>query len=351
MYIAEHLEDALHRELLFNGERFYDFVEGQQDRFQKAYERLSDDQALEREHVDALKLSFMMQVPTIKHDPNAWTADDSKEEVVIYIPFEGDSSIFTVSPEAYNGTISTGTIVGEEVVLRVSPTPGFDVSGHVRRELANIEWRLNYLRGGNEHLKQQLDIRAAECMASRRRAVESRAQVRRELGIPRRQPPVPSAAPVAKRYSAPTVAVKPSLTQTWDVFISHASADKPYVKPLVEELKKAGVEVWFDEQSLSWGDQLRPGINNGLLNSRYAIVVLSKKFLEVRKWTEHELNGLFARENVGQLIILPIWHGITHEDLLAYDPALADRLAKVSETDSYADIVSKFLEILGCSAT
>ncbi|WP_263359809.1 toll/interleukin-1 receptor domain-containing protein [Acidicapsa ligni] len=77
------------------------------------------------------------------------------------------------------------------------------------------------------------------------------------------------------------------------------------------------------------GKSLRPAINKGLINSSYAIVVLSKPFLAARKWTEHELNGLFAREKVGRFIILPIWHGIEHEDLVNYDPALAeDRLTK-----------------------
>ena len=75
------------------------------------------------------------------------------------------------------------------------------------------------------------------------------------------------------------------------------------------------------------------GDQQWVVNSSYAIVVLSKPFLAERKWTEHELNGLFAREKVGRFIILPIWHGIEHEDSVNYDPALADRLAKVSATD------------------
>jgi hypothetical protein len=137
------------------------------------------------------------------------------------------------------------------------------------------------------------------------------------------------------------------IQETWDVFMSHASPDKPYLEPLVDELKRAGVTVWYDKHVLAWGDGLRRGINKGLVNSRYAIVVLSKAYLAERKWTEHELNGLFAREELGKVIILPIWHGITRVDLLKYDPDLADRLAKISDTDSYPDIVASVLEKLG----
>jgi hypothetical protein len=94
---------------------------------------------------------------------------------------------------------------------------------------------------------------------------------------------------------------------------------------------------------MNWGDDLRPMIDNGLINCRFGIVILSKAFLAKKKWTEHELNGLFAREQAGKRLVLPIWHGITRDDLLGYSPALADRLAKISENDSADDIVSSLL--------
>jgi hypothetical protein len=138
-----------------------------------------------------------------------------------------------------------------------------------------------------------------------------------------------------------------SPARKWDVFISHASEDKAYVYPLVAALEAAGVSVWYDDHTLMWGDDLRPKINDGLINCRYGIVVLSKTFLNIKKWTEYELNGLFAREQAGFPLVLPIWHGITRDDLLKYSPALADRLAKISENDSYQSIVSSMLEHLG----
>jgi hypothetical protein len=135
--------------------------------------------------------------------------------------------------------------------------------------------------------------------------------------------------------------------EKWDVFISHASEDKSYVEPLASALRVAGVSVWYDDMVLNWGDDLRPLIDNGLVNCRFGIVVLSKAFLGKKKWTEHELNGLFAREQAGQKLVLPIWHGIRRNDLLAYSPALADRLAKIAENDTVDDIVRSLLELLG----
>ena len=133
----------------------------------------------------------------------------------------------------------------------------------------------------------------------------------------------------------------------FDLFVSHATEDKNYVVPLVKALEATGIRVWFDQNTLEWGDDLRSSIDRGLANCRYGIVVFSKAFLGKKKWTEYELNSLFALEKVGRKVILPIWHGITRDDLIQYSPAFADRLAKISSTDSYAEIVESLLAMLG----
>lgn len=132
----------------------------------------------------------------------------------------------------------------------------------------------------------------------------------------------------------------------FDVFVSHASEDKGYVIPLVQALQQAGVRVWFDAVSIDWGDDLRSALDRGLLSCRYGIVVFSKAFLARKKWTEYELNALLALETAEVKRILPIWHGIHHSDLLQYSPAFADRLAKVSSSDSNSDIVQSLLLLL-----
>ena len=154
-----------------------------------------------------------------------------------------------------------------------------------------------------------------------------------------------------KKSNQPRASGRNGDGEKWDVFISHASEDKPYVKPLAEALRAAGISVWYDNMVMNWGDDLRPMIDKGLTTCRFGIVVLSKAFLAKKKWTEHELNGLFAREQAGQKLVLPIWHEITRDDLLAYSPALADRLAKISATDPQDSIVSSLLDILGKSVS
>jgi hypothetical protein len=162
-----------------------------------------------------------------------------------------------------------------------------------------------------------------------------------------RSAPLGMAAPVAPATKKES---ENGSEQRWDVFMSHASEDKGYCEPLATALEQAGIRVWLDKTALQWGDDLRSSIDRGLRNCRYGIVIFSKAFLRKKKWTEYELSSLFAIEKVGEKRILPIWHGITREDLLEYSAGLADRLAKVSSSDSYENIVHSLCEMLGRTA-
>ena len=65
----------------------------------------------------------------------------------------------------------------------------------------------------------------------------------------------------------------------YDFFISHASEDKDsFVRPLAQELVDRGYKVWYDEFSLKVGDSIIQNISDGIQNSLYGILVLSKNF-------------------------------------------------------------------------
>jgi hypothetical protein len=136
-----------------------------------------------------------------------------------------------------------------------------------------------------------------------------------------------------------------------DAFICHASEDKDsLVRPLVGHLTKLGYQVWYDEFSLKLGDSLRRSIDKGLREARYGIVVLSPNFF-AKNWTRYELDGLVARENDdGEKVILPVWHGVTRDQVASFSPTLADRVAVLSSRG--LDIVSqKICEVLGPIST
>ena len=136
------------------------------------------------------------------------------------------------------------------------------------------------------------------------------------------------------------------LKMIYDLFVCHASEDKKsFVRPLAAALKKENVAVWYDEFSLKLGDSIRRSIDKGLKQSRYGVVVLSKAFFE-KQWGQYELDGLAEREMKGQdKVILPIWHGVTHDEILAYSPSLAGRKA-ISSSTGLKKIVDEILDVL-----
>ncbi len=168
----------------------------------------------------------------------------------------------------------------------------------------------------------------------------------------RTKPPIPEVGRLRRMLASGSVADSPAKrpetqAMSYDVFICHASEDKVFTDLLAAELRSAGIRVWYDQFILSWGDDLRATIDEGLVQSKFGIVVFSPAFLKKKKWTEHELSGLFAKEKAGIKIILPIWHNITESDIIEYGPSFAARLAKNTAEDSVEDIVASLLRKLG----
>jgi hypothetical protein len=129
-----------------------------------------------------------------------------------------------------------------------------------------------------------------------------------------------------------------------DAFISHASEDKESVaRPLTHALEARGHSVWFDEAELVVGSSLSEAIDEGLATSRFGVVVLSHRFF-AKNWPRRELQGLVAKEMTGgERVILPIWHGLSHEDVAGYSLPLADLLAADMSQgiDAVADQISR----------
>lgn len=140
-----------------------------------------------------------------------------------------------------------------------------------------------------------------------------------------------------------------ALGKRWDVFISHASEDKEaFVDPLAKALEASGLTVWYDKTVFTVGDRLRQKIDEGLAQSRYGIVILSHSFF-AKQWPKEELEGLFAREIAGApgvKVILPVWHNVTKEDVIAYSPMLAGRYA-ANSNDGPGQVARQLRQAMG----
>jgi hypothetical protein len=128
------------------------------------------------------------------------------------------------------------------------------------------------------------------------------------------------------------------------IFLSHASEDKDEIaRPLTLALEQYGHSVWFDEFELLPGDSLRKQIADGIAKSKCAIVVLSKSFLR-KAWTERELAGITAMQTTRRTPIIPIWHGVSIRDVVAYDASLADKVAMSTDRWSIPEMAAKIHE-------
>jgi TIR domain-containing protein len=103
--------------------------------------------------------------------------------------------------------------------------------------------------------------------------------------------------------------------------------------------------VWYDRFVLRLGDSLRRKIDEGLAQSRYGVVILSPHFF-AKEWPQKELDGLVAREDRGVKVILPIWHRIDKDGVLAQSPTLADRVAARTK-DGLDEVVRQVVDELG----
>lgn len=119
-------------------------------------------------------------------------------------------------------------------------------------------------------------------------------------------------------------------------FISHATENKiEYVDDLVEEIKSLGISVFYDSNTISWGDDLKERINKGLQTCELAVIVISPEYFG-RKWTEYEIKTLLERQHKEQnKLILPLLYRVSKEDFISHYPTLKNIFFK------YAKSVSK----------
>jgi TIR domain/Tetratricopeptide repeat len=151
----------------------------------------------------------------------------------------------------------------------------------------------------------------------------------------------------SREQSGAKASISDSSVEGHDVFVSHAGEVKDVVaRPLATALRKRGYRVWFDEFELRVGMSLRRSIDKGLAGSRFGIVILSPAFFG-KEWPERELDGLAARETTdGRHLILPVWHNVDRQDVAAYSPVLADRIA-ARTNDGLDEVVTAIIEAIG----
>lgn len=131
-------------------------------------------------------------------------------------------------------------------------------------------------------------------------------------------------------------------------FISHDSRDKEEIaKKLALALSSRMCPVWYDEYSLKVGDSLRESIEKGLKECKKCIFILTPNFLANGGWAKTEYQSIFTRELVErQKVILPVWAGVTSQDIYQFSPILADRVA-AQWSDGLDTVAAKLVAAIG----
>jgi len=124
---------------------------------------------------------------------------------------------------------------------------------------------------------------------------------------------------------------------TYDVFLSHNSQDKPRVRRLAEELRDAGLRVWFDELVIKPGDDIYLAVERGLEAARAQVLCLSPAALG-SEWVALERSTVIFRDptNAGRRFI----------PLLLADCELPDALRGYKYVDYLQETKAAFDELL-----
>ena len=124
------------------------------------------------------------------------------------------------------------------------------------------------------------------------------------------------------------------------IFIAHASEDKEIVRKLANDLIDRGLLVWFDEWEIKVGDSLVEKINQGIENSSFMAIGLSKNSIQ-KPWVNKEINAGFMKElNDRGVYLLPL----LLEDC-KIPPLLSDK-KYANFSVSYEDGLTELLESL-----
>jgi hypothetical protein len=131
-----------------------------------------------------------------------------------------------------------------------------------------------------------------------------------------------------------------------DAFISHASEDKKALaEPIYHSLTNYGQDIWLDKYELIPGKSLMRQIDDGLIASRYGILLITPSFMK-KSWPKVELQALFSAMMAGEKEIIPVWHDVTQKDVRKFSPLLADLLAVTTSGKTIDDVAVEILRVV-----
>ncbi|WP_018306167.1 toll/interleukin-1 receptor domain-containing protein [Desulfitobacterium hafniense] len=108
------------------------------------------------------------------------------------------------------------------------------------------------------------------------------------------------------------------------IFLSHTSIDKPFVEKLARDLKRIGVNVWYDKWEIKTGDSITWKIEEGIRENEYLGIILSPEALN-SEWVKSELGGAWVKQmQTKKVVVLPIYYRECQMPFFLIDRKYAD---------------------------
>ncbi len=87
------------------------------------------------------------------------------------------------------------------------------------------------------------------------------------------------------------------------IFLSHNSADKPFVRRLADRLTESGATIWLDEANLRIGDSLIDKITEAIKEVDFIAAIISKNSIK-SPWVKKELSLAVTKEIKNEAVVV-----------------------------------------------
>ncbi|HSS78415.1 MAG TPA: toll/interleukin-1 receptor domain-containing protein, partial [Thermoanaerobaculia bacterium] len=94
------------------------------------------------------------------------------------------------------------------------------------------------------------------------------------------------------------------MSETFDVFLSHNSKDKPAVRQIGEALRARGLKVWLDEWNLIPGRRWIPALEKAIETAKTAAVLVGESGFG--RWEQPEYEGALSEFVERGLPVIPV---------------------------------------------
>ncbi len=95
------------------------------------------------------------------------------------------------------------------------------------------------------------------------------------------------------------------MTKSFDVFLSHMSAERPAVRKIAEALVAAGLSVWFDEWNIVPGVSWQATLEEAITASKSALIILGETGFGA--WQQAEMEAALRYTMKERRPIIPVY--------------------------------------------